>query len=76
MAFRVVFTAAMLTAFTGIAVAAESYNLSKNPKIAQTCLCVTSSGQCYDPSSGASGTACVCRDAKGGLVPGITNCSK
>jgi hypothetical protein len=72
MAFRVVFTATMLTVFAGIAVAAESYNLSKKPKIAQTCLCVTSSGQCYDPSSGASGTPY----AKGGLVPGITNCSK
>jgi mannitol-1-phosphate/altronate dehydrogenase len=75
MAFRIVFTAAMLTVFAGNAVA-ENYTLSKNPKIAQTCLCVTSSGQCYDPSSGASGTPCVCRDAKGSLVPGITNCSK
>jgi hypothetical protein len=33
MAFRVIFTAAMLTVFAGSAVAAESYNLSKSLKL-------------------------------------------
>jgi len=76
MAFRVVFTALMLAVFAGTAAAAQSYNLSKKPRVAQTCLCVTRSGQCYDPSSSANGTPCVCRDEKGSLVPGTTSCSQ
>ncbi len=76
MAFRVVFTAAMLAVFAGSSVAAENYTISKKARVSQACLCVTRSGQCYDPSSAADGTPCVCRDEKGGLVAGITNCSK